>query len=219
MITFRDPPPLPVRVPSLQKSPEEPRTFGAPIRGWLLGLFVIACLAVAASRQTARRSENDAFFAAMTNSFPRQLENGVLAIVALGSPMRNLRQRLEEIHAECRGRDGSDSAITCLSPPKVWSNTYSRLRVRFSSLNRKLTAVEACPTLVHWSSNPVPTSLADRVVMSEAHGCWRDESNPADNQWTYATLPDHAFTVTVVHATDSVRRAASPTADTLIVRW
>jgi hypothetical protein len=109
--------------------------------------------------------------------------------------------------------------VTCLGFPIVRANTYARLRVRFTAKNGALASVDACPTFVHWSTAPVPAALAERVTHPAASDCWRDESNLADNAWTYATLPDKPFTVRVVHAADSVSRTAPATADTLIVRW
>jgi hypothetical protein len=219
MITFRDPPPLHVRVQESKKPAEVPGVFDAPIAWWLFGLFTIACLAVLAARQTTQRVADDAFAGAMTNSLPHQLEHEVLALVAPGTPMRDVRAKLDKMHLTCRTTDGADSSVTCLSPPVVFSNTYSRLSVHFAARDRKLIAVYACPTFVHWSSKAVQPALAQRVAASQPGRCWRDEANPADNEWTFATLPDFAFTVGVVHAADTVRRKAAATRDTLIVRW
>ena len=42
MITFRDPPPLQVRVVSLKETVVAPPKFGAPIGAWLTGLLIIS---------------------------------------------------------------------------------------------------------------------------------------------------------------------------------
>ena len=47
----------------------------------------------------------------------------------------------------------------------------------------------------------------------------RDETNAADNEWSYSTVPDRAFTVARVHGADTVSRRAAATTDTLIVDW
>lgn len=231
MITFRDPPPLQVRVESLKETVVAPPKFVAPLGAWLTGLLIIAITGTTGLWRENRDKGTELLAKALANSLPRQTESGVLRVLPLGSDMQAVRKQLDEVHATCGAVGGAlggalggavggaDAAITCLGAPFVRANTYTRLRIRFTASGGKLTAVIACPTFVHWSSAPVPDALADRVAHPAGRDCWRDEANLADNEWTYATLPDRAFTVAVVHGADSVRRAAAPTADTLIVRW
>ncbi len=219
MITFRDPPPLQVRVESLKETVQAPPTFGSPIGAWLAGLLIIAITGVIGIWRENHDKGAKMLAAAMSNTLPRQTEVGVLRVLPLGTEMRAVLQQLNEVHTTCRASGSADSAITCLGFPLVRANTYSRLRIRFTAREGRLTAIDACPTFVHWASTAVPDALAERVAHPAARDCWRDEANLADNEWTFATLPDRAFTVAVVHGADSVRRAAAPTRDTLIVRW
>ncbi len=219
MITFRDPPPLQVRVESLKETVEVPPKFGAPIGAWVTGLLIISITGASGIWRENHDKGTALLAAAMSNTLPRQTEVGVLRVLPVGTEMRAVVKQLDEVHVTCRAAGSADSTITCLGFPLVRANTYSRVRIRFTAHEGRLTAVDACPMFVHWTTTPVPDALADRVAHPIARDCWRDDTNPADNEWTYATLPDRAFTVAVVHGADSVRRAAAPTNDTLIVRW
>ena len=219
MISFSEPPPLQVRVESLKETVEAPPKFGAPIGAWLTGLLMISLTGTIGIWRANTDKGKELLTAALSNSLPRQTERGLLRVMPLGTDLREVRRQLDEIHVTCRAAGGADSIITCLGFPIVRANTYMRERVRFTARNGKLTAVNACPTFVHWSTTPVPDALADRVAHPVARDCWRDEANPADNEWTFATLPDRAFTVSLVHGADSVSRKTNPTRDTLIVHW
>lgn len=219
MIAFSDPPPLPVRVQSLKQKSEAPPTFDAPVVGWAIVILLIAVGGIVASTQRRQLSANDSLAAAMTNSLPREVARGVLATLPVGTPLQDVRKTLATIHATCRTVSAADTAMICLGTPIVRANTFVRERIRFDFRADALTTVHACPTFVHWSRTPVPTALAERVAHPLANDCWRDDANLADNEWTYATLPDKPFTTVTVHAADSVRRKAEPTADTLVVRW
>ena len=221
MIMFRDPPPLRVRVQSLAESRVPPK-FRAPIREWALAMLAIVVggvLATGAKQRSAREAILDDAF---RNSLPRQVEAGVLAALPVGTPMREVRARLDAIHAVCRSTSGDapqESLLVCLGTPIVRDNSYTRFSIRFVSHNGALNLLAACPVLVHWKRQAVPSDLASRVNAHLDRGCWRDESNPAENDWSYGLLPDHPFTVSVVHGADSVTRRTSPTTDTLIVQW
>ncbi len=219
MITFRDPPPLAVRVKSMKELQPASPIFESPLIPWLVGLLLLTAGGLIASKQRHQRSERAMLAAAMNNSQPREAERGVLAVLPIGTSINVVRTRLDDIRAPCRQRGSPDTTLTCLAFPIVRANTYARLTVRFSSHDQKLTAVEACPTFVHWSRTPEPAALAVRVEQSSANGCWRDQANVADNEWSFAILPDHPFTMAVVHGADSVRRKDAATRDTLIVRW
>ncbi len=219
MITFRDPPPLQVRVESRKEPVRVPPKFGAPIGAWFSGLLIIAITGIIAISNQNHDKGTELLVAALTNTLPQQAESGVLRVLPTGSEMREVLVQLGEAHATCRTLGLADSVVICLGAPIVRANTYMRQRVRFTARAGKLTAVEACPTFVHWSTATVPEALASRVAHPPAHDCWRDAANLADNEWTFATLPDRAFTVALVHGTDSVSRKAAPTSDTLIVRW
>lgn len=219
MISFSEPPPLQVRVESLKEAVQPTPKFGAPIGAWLTGLLIIALTGIVGIWRENHSKGTKMLEAAMTNTLPRQTEAGVLRVLPLGTDMRAVLTQLEELRATCRTVGASDSLVVCLGFPIVRANTYTRQRIRFTARDGKLSAVEACPTFVHWSTTPVPDALAARVAHPAAHDCWRDEANQADNDWAFATLPDRAFTLVVVHGADSVRRLDSPTADTLVVRW
>ncbi len=219
MIAFSDPPPLPVRVQSLKEKSEAPPTFDAPVVGWAIGILLLTVGGIVAGMQRRQLSANDALAAAMTNSLPREVTRGVLATLPVGTPLKEVRKTLAVVHATCRSVSSADTTLICLGTPIVRANTFVRQRIRFEFHADTLTTVQACPTFVHWSRTPVPAALAERVAHPLANDCWRDEANLADNDWTYATLPDKAFTTVTVHAADSVRRKSEPTADTLIVRW
>jgi hypothetical protein len=221
MITFRDPPPLQVRVESLKEPVAPPPKLGASIGAWVTGMLmiVISVSGVIAISNRNHDKGTELLAAALANTLPQQAERGVLRVLPSGSDMRAVLAQLEEAHATCRTLGLADSVVICLGAPTVRANTYSRVRFRFTGRAGKLTAVEACPTFVHWSTATVPEALDARVTHPPAHDCWRDASNIADNEWTFATLPDHRFTVTVVHGADRVSRADEPTRDTLIVHW
>ena len=219
MITFRDPPPLQVRVESLKVVPEAPPKFGAPIGAWVQGMLLIAVAGIIGIWHENRDKGRELLAAAMSNALPRQAERDVLRVMPIGSDMRAVVKQLDDVHVTCRTTGTADSGMTCLGLPIVRANTYTRQRIRFRARDGKLAAVEACPVFVHWATTPVPDELAARVLLPPARDCWRDDTNPADNEWTFATLPDRAFTVAVVHGADSVSRKSAPTSDTLIVRW
>ena len=219
MITFRDPPPLQVRVESLKPPTEAPPKFGAPIGAWFVGLLIMSISGIIAISRENHAKGSELLAAAMTNSLSREAENGILRVMPLGSDMREVLTQLGEVRTTCRTLGTADSVVVCLGSPIVRANTYTRQRIRFTAQRGKLAAVDACPTMVHWSTTTVPDALAERVAHPPAHDCWRDEANLADNEWMFATLPDHRFTVTVVHGSDRVSRADAPTTDTLIVHW
>ena len=221
MITFRDPPPLEVRVKSL-KTAIAPPTFEAPITPWLVSLLAIAGLGFAASRQNDALTEKEDLVAAFANSLPREVERGVLARIPLGAAMSNVRARIDEAHLSCRTSAGSaagDSVLTCLGKPIVRANTYTQLSIRFGSSGGALTSVSACPTIVHWTTRFVPALFVARLAAQNEQSCWRDETNAADNEWSYSTVPDRAFTVARLHGADTVSRRSAQTKDTLIVDW
>ena len=219
MIAFSDPPPLPVRVQSLKEKAVAPPTFDAPVVGWALGILFLIVGGIVAGMQQRQLSATEALAAAMANSLPREVARGVLATLPVGTPLNDVRKTLATIRATCRSENVADTTMICLGTPIVRANTFVRERVRFEFRGNTLQAVRVCPAFVYWARTPVPGALAERVAHPLANDCWRDESNLADNEWTYATLPDIPFTTVTVHAADSVRRKAEGTADTLVVRW
>lgn len=222
MITFRDPPPLQVRVQSLKEPAIAPPTFDSPLIPGLILLFVITIGGIIASSQVHRRDDLDALRAAFSNSLQHQVEAGISAVIPVGTKMSDVRERLTELHAICRRAPAvpsQDWVLVCLGEPIVRDNSYSRYSIRFASRGGKLASLSACPTLVHWKTRAVPVDLVTRFADHVDRGCWRDEANVADNEWTFGTLPDHAFTTAVVHTSDTVTLRSTPTADTLIVIW
>ena len=222
MITFRDPPPLEVRVKSLKEPAIAPPTFEAPIG---LGAFILLALVttgIAVSSQSAQRTAKENLALAVSNSLPRQVESGVLALIPIGTPTPEVRSHINDAHLSCRsiaGRAAGDSALTCLGTPIVRANTYTQIAIRFGSSRGALTSVSACPTVVHWKVSAVPSEIIQRLAAQSGNNCWRDATNAADNEWSYSTVPDRAFTVARVHGADTVSRRAAPTKDTLIVDW
>lgn len=222
MITFRDPPPLEVRVQSLKEPAIAPPIFSPPMLSFAIGFLVIAVLGIAASSANNRRSEKDALVEALSNALPRQVEIGLLALTPIGTSMRQVRARIDETNVRCRTTSiasTDDSLLTCLALPNVHDNSYSQISIRFASARGALTAVSACPSVVHWTTRTVPADIVRRQAAQTGQTCWRDETNVADNEWTYANVPDRAFTVARVHGADTVSRRAAATADTLVVDW
>jgi hypothetical protein len=222
MITFRDPPPLEVRVRSLKETATAPPTFDAPVVPWAIGMFVIIVLGIAAGVQQRSRTGKELLAAAVSNSLPREVERGVLTQLPIGTSMRQVRARIGELRLPCRDVTRAargDSVLACLGMPIVRENTFAQLAMRFKFRNDELVALTACPGVVHWKTRAVPADIAQRLASQTAGTCWRDETNPADNEWTYGIVPDRPFTVARVHAADTVIRRATPTADTLVLDW
>ncbi|MBC7843958.1 MAG: hypothetical protein H7099_16675 [Gemmatimonadaceae bacterium] len=219
MIAFRDPPPLPVRVRSLKASAEAPPVFESPFVPWLVSILLMIGAAFVGSQLRTERTQKEVLVGALANGLPRQVEHGIVSALPLGTSMRDVRDRLAAIRTTCRSDSVADTVTVCLGAPIVRANSFSRTRVRLIFRAGTLRQVNACPTFVHWSRTPVPSELADRVAHPPRNDCWRDDANLADNAWTYATLPDRAFTTVTVHGADSARRKSAPTPDTLIVRW
>lgn len=222
MITFRDPPPLEVRVRSMKEPVVAPPTVQAPLVTLAIALMVLIVGGIVVSSQPNDRSAKESLVAAFANSLPREVEHGVLALIPIGTSMRKLRSQVDELHVHCVNTTNStigDTLLTCLGTPTVWGNSFSQLSIRFASTHGALTSVSACPALVHWKMRPVPLPTMPRLSTQSARTCWRDETNVADNEWTYATVPDRAFTVVRVHGSDTVSRQAASTKDTLFVNW
>jgi hypothetical protein len=217
MIAFRDPPPLEVRVPSLQEAMEAPPTHDAPVKEWLIGLLLLFAGAVYAASQRADVSAQQALVSALSNSLPRETERAILAVLPIGTPERDVLRMLGESKATCR-TPGNGTHI-CLGLPVVRANTFTRQRIDFTFRDAKLSRVAACPTFVHWARTPVPNALASRVIAARGNGCWRDATNQADNEWAFATLPDSAFTTVTVNGAERVSRTTTATHDTLLVFW
>jgi hypothetical protein len=109
--------------------------------------------------------------------------------------------------------------LACLGLPIIRANTYTQIAIRFGSSRGAVTSVSACPTIVHWKIRTVPAPLVQRLSTQNQKTCWRDETNAADNEWSYSTVPDRPFTVARVHGADTVSRRTTATTDTLIVDW
>lgn len=229
VITFRDPPPLPARVapPERATSADANRL----VQPWLYAVIGLVVLLVVASRAQAHQASNEAFGAAFGNNLPRMVERELLRELPIGTSANDLAARLGGVDGTtvtCRAEPATAASLTptldstrvCLGKPVVRANSYTRMIVRFTTHDGRLSGVHACPALVHWSRAVLPSRIVRQLhAPAVATGCWRDEQNPADNEWIYATVPDRAFTVAAVHGADTVARSASPTVDTLIVHW
>ena len=222
MITFRDPPPLEVRVKSLKEPAIAPPTFEAPFGLWAFLLLTLVTTGIVVSSQSAQRTAKESLVQAFSNSLPRQVESGLLTLIPIGTSMPRVRARIDDVHLTCRSTAGvsaGDSVLTCLGLPIVRENTYAQIAIRFGSSRGSLTSVSACPTVVHWKVRAVPSEIVQRLAAQSGNSCWRDATNAADNEWSYSMVPDRAFTVARVHGADTVSRRAAATSDTLLVDW
>ena len=223
MITFRDPPPLRARVQPprpvvVTRQPER------PVALWMIGLLALA-LTLAGHlgvRSWLTRGDDQLLGDALRNTIPLEAERGARRQLPIGTPIRDVAAQVGALKAICRVEADSLPGVsirTCLGQPVIRSNAYTRMLFRFASRDGRLTAITACPAVVHWSTTALPPHIANAGTAAGQAPCWRDGQNVADNEWGFATLPDRRYTVTLVHATDSLFRNDAPTPDTLLVRW
>ena len=224
MITFRDPPPLRARVQP-PRPVVVPRRAETPVALWSIGLLALA-LTLAGHfgvRSWLTRGNDQLLGDALRNTIPDKAERGARQQLPAGTPMRDVVSQVEALRAVCRVEPDSmpgASTRTCVGQPVIRSNSYTRMVFRFSARDGRLTGISACPAAMHWSSTALPMHIAAALTTTAGqNGCWRHGANVADNEWGFATLPDRRYTVALVHASDSLFRRETPTADTLIVRW
>ena len=221
MITFRDPPPLPLRVQAV-RLPAATRSArpAAAWRFWVAGAFGVALFATVGVRLQRQQELIDALGPALSNTNVAQTERLLLDQLSIGTPIARVAQQLDAARVVCRRATpslGGDSALVCLGRAQLRANVYTQMVLRLAHRAARLVTVDACPALLHWSRATLPARLEPRSA--DDGRCWRDASNIADNAWTYAVLPDAPFTVALLHAADTVTRRDDPTRDTLMVRW
>ena len=223
MITFRDPPPLPLRVQAVRlPAATTSARPAASWRSWVAGALGVALFATVGVRLQRQQELIDALGPALSNTSAAQTYRLVIEQLPVGTPIARVRRQLDAARVACRRERSAvtlDSTLVCLGLPQVRANVYTRMVLRFEYRAAKLVSIGACPALIHQSRIRPPVQLLKRNASTAPARCWRDPGNVAENEWTYGMVPDAAFTVAAVHATDTTARGVAATPDTLIVHW